>query len=52
MRPAFLAALARPFLRSEIDRLLHVAAGLAERGLAIHHARAGPFAQLLDHLVW
>ena len=30
------------------DGLVHVAAGLLERALAVHHAGAGPLAQLLD----
>ena len=32
-----------------IDRGLHVAGGLVERGFAIHHARAGLLAQVLHH---
>src|SRR5204863_9202342 len=32
------------------DRLLDVAAGLGERGLAIHHPRAGALAELFHHL--
>ena len=32
-----------------IDRGLHVAAGLVERRLAVHHARAGLLAQVLHH---
>ena len=38
------ALLAQPVLRG-----LHVAAALGERGLAIHHARAGRLAEVLDH---
>jgi hypothetical protein len=30
-RPAFLAAFDRPFLRSQVDRSLHVAVGLGQR---------------------
>src|SRR5205085_5383989 len=32
----------------ELDGLVHVAAALLERALAVHHARAGALAQLLD----
>jgi hypothetical protein len=39
----------KAFLAQPIDRGFHVALGLVERGLAIHHARAGLFAQFLDH---
>ena len=34
----------------QVDGLLHVAFGLRERLLAVHHACAGALAQLLDHL--
>ena len=40
----------QPLLAQQIDRLVHVAAGLRQGGLAIHHAGAGALAQLLDHL--
>src|SRR5262249_2375771 len=49
-RSAFLAALGRAFRAKEINPRLDVAVGLGERGFAIHHARAGPLTQLLDHL--
>ena len=45
-----LGGLREALLAQQIDGLLHVAAGLLQRRLAIHHARAGAFAQLLDHL--
>ena len=45
----FLGGLGEAFLAQPIDRRFHVALGLVERGLAIHHARAGLFAQFLDH---
>ena len=48
-RPAFLAALAEALGPQPVDRGLHVAVGLVERRLAIHHARAGLVAQVLHH---
>ena len=45
-----LGGLGQALLAQPVDRGLHVAVGLAERRLAIHHARAGLLAQLLDHL--
>ena len=48
-RPAFLAALARPFLRSQSTAASRSPLGLVERRLAIHHARAGLFAELFHH---
>ena len=45
-----LGGLGQALLAQPIDRGLHVAGGLAERRLAIHHARAGHLAQVLDHL--
>ena len=45
-----LGGLRQALLAQPVDRRLHVAVGLAERGLAIHHARAGRVAQLFDHL--
>ena len=44
-----LGGLGEALLAQPIDGRLHVALGLAERGLAIHHARSGHLAQLLDH---
>ena len=46
-RPAFLAALDRPFLRSQSTGGFDVAVGLGQRGLAVHHAGAGALAQFL-----
>ena len=46
----FLGGLGQALLAQPIDRGIDVARGFAERGLAIHHARAGHFAQVLDHL--
>ena len=46
----FLRGLGQALLAQPVDRGLDVALGFAERGLAIHHARAGLFAQVLDHL--
>ena len=40
----------KALLAKQIDSLVHVAAGLGQRRLAIHHARAGLLAQLL-HLI-
>src|SRR5262245_51156186 len=45
----FLGGLGEALGSEPIDRGLHVAAGLAERGLAIHHACAGLVAQVLHH---
>ena len=47
-RPAFLAAAARPFLRSQSTAASRSPAVSLERALAIHHAGAGLVAQLLD----
>jgi hypothetical protein len=44
-----LGGLGKTFGAQPIDRGLHVAGGLVERGLAIHHARAGLLAQVLHH---
>jgi hypothetical protein len=44
-----LGGLRQALLAQPVDRGLHVAVGLAERGLAIHHARAGLLAQVLHH---
>ena len=46
--PALLGGLGEALLAQPIDRRLDVAVGLAQRILAIHHARAGLFAQILD----
>ena len=46
--PALLGRLGEALLAQPIDRRLDVAVGLAQRILAIHHARAGLFAQILD----
>ena len=45
-----LGGLGQALLAQPVDGGFHVAVGLAERRLAIHHARAGLVAQLLDHL--
>ena len=45
-----LGGLRQALLAQPVDGRFHVAVVLAERGLAIHHARAGRVAQLLDHL--
>ena len=45
---ALLGRLGEALLAQPVDRGLDVAAGLAQRILAIHHARAGLFAQILD----
>src|SRR5262249_10873241 len=37
-------------LAQQIDGLFHLAAGFLQRRLAVHHACAGAFAQLLHHL--
>ena len=41
LRSARFSAFAIPLLAEDLDGLLHVAAGLFERLLAIHHAGAG-----------
>src|SRR2546430_3801259 len=41
-----LVGLGRAFLAQQVDRLLHVAARLLERALAVHHPRTGAGAQL------
>src|ERR1700722_13234307 len=46
--PTLLGRLGEALLSQPIDRRLDVALGLAQRILAIHHARAGLFAQILD----
>ena len=46
----FLGGLRQALLAQPILRRLHVAVGLGERALAIHHAGAGQLAQFLDHL--
>ena len=46
--PALLGGLGQAFLAQPVDRRLDVAVGLVQRVLAIHHARAGLFAQILD----
>ena len=45
---ALLGGLGEALLAQPVDRRLDVAVGLAQRILAIHHARAGLFAQILD----
>ena len=45
----FLGGLREPLGPQPIDRGLHVAVGLVESRLAIHHARAGLVAQVLHH---
>ena len=45
-RPAFFAACASPRLRRMVVGLLEVAVGFLEGGLALHHAGAGPVAEL------
>ena len=47
VRPAFLAAAARPLVRSQSIAASMSPLGLAERLLAIHHAGAGALAQFL-----
>ena len=47
-RPRELAELVAHLHAQELDGLVHVAAGLLERGLAVHHPRAGLLAQRLD----
>ncbi len=44
-----LGGLGQALLAQPVDGRLDVAAGLVERALAIHHARAGFFAQVLHH---
>ena len=38
------------FLAQQLDRLLHVAVGLGQRLLAIHHPQAGGGPEVLHHL--
>ena len=45
----FLRGLGEAFLAQPVDRGLDPALGLVQRRLAIHHARAGLVAKLLDH---
>ena len=45
---ALLGGFGEALLAQPIDRRLDVAVGLAQRILAIHHARAGLFAQIFD----
>src|SRR5262249_40210700 len=47
---ALLGRLGETLLAQEIDRLLHVAAGLLQRRLAVHHSRARALTQLFHHL--
>ena len=44
-----LGSLRQALLAQPILRFLHVAGGLGERCLAVHHACAGRLAQFLDH---
>ena len=46
--PGLLGGGGKPLLAQPIDRGLDIAAALAERALAIHHAGAGLLAQFLD----
>ena len=46
--PALLGGFGQALFAQPVDRRLDVAVGLAQRILAIHHARAGFFAQILD----
>ena len=48
--PGALGRLRQPALAEERDRLFHVAVRFGQRGLALHHARAGLVAKLL-HLI-
>src|SRR5215813_7070442 len=48
--PGLLGGLGKPFLAQPVNRSFHVAVGLTERGFAVHHARAGLVAELLNHL--
>ena len=43
-----LVGLGNALLAQPVDRGLHVAVGLGERRLAVHHARAGQLAEFLD----
>ena len=45
-----LLSLRNALLAQVVDRLVHVAVGLRQRLLAVHHACACALAQLLDHL--
>ncbi len=45
----FFRSFGQALFAQPIDRCLHVAVGLGQRLLAIHHADAGRFAQVLDH---
>ena len=45
-----LGGLRQALLAQPILRRFHVALGLGQRGLAVHHARASRLAQVLDHL--
>ena len=45
---ALLGGLGEALLAQPVDRRLDVALGLVQRVLAVHHARAGLFAQILD----
>ena len=44
-----LRGLGQALLAQPVDGGFHVAVGLVERGLAVHHARAGLVAQVLHH---
>ena len=44
-----LGGLGEPLLAQPVDRPFQVAVRFAERGLAVHHARAGLVAELFDH---
>src|SRR5581483_4129346 len=46
---SLLRRLGQALLAQPVDRGLHVTAALTERRLAVHHARAGLVAQVLDH---
>ncbi len=46
--PALLGGFGETLLAQPVDRGLDVAVGLAQRVLAVHHARAGFLAQVLD----
>ena len=48
-RPAFFAALASPFLRSQSTAASRSPLGFAECGFAIHHAGPGLVAELFHH---
>ena len=45
----FLRRLGDALLAQPVDRAFHVAAGRFKRRLAVHHARAGRLAEILDH---